>query len=433
MNSETTPKIGLIGAISIIVGCVVGSSIFILLGPIAAKTGPSIWLAYLIASIPAFVGALYFCQLGSAMPSKGAVFSYTYELLGPKAAAVSTWMFIMAGIAATAAMGVGFGQYLHFYFPSIPILPTAIGIIIFLYLVNLGGLKSATTTQIVMTFIIVASLLMFAIPGLFHITEYTKVETMFPFGQSGLLFAAVTAFFSYTGYQIISEMGSEVKNPGKNLPKAIIIGLLTVTSLYVFVAYVTTGVLNWQDVVVADASLPAAAALFLPNWSLGILGLGALLGVATTINACLLSFPRDFSVLSNIGFLPEKFNAQSKNGSYHFSLTVMAVLALLLIVLGFNVDYLALMTVFGFLGSGIMVGFAAWQLPKKKPEAYKNAPFKLSPLTLKLAVIFGIFFNTIFIILACVDVPIIFALVFIIILITTLYSYYRISKGYVKV
>lgn len=432
-NIPESQKVGLVGAVAIIVGCVIGASIFIMLGPITAKTGPSLWVAYALASIPAFIGSIYYMQLGASIPSKGAVYAYTSKLLNPTVGAISCWMFIIAGTSAVGAMAVGFGHYLHHYVAAAPVFPTAIAIILLFYVVNLFGLKSAATSQIIMTFIILGALLMFALPGLTHITEYKTVDTLYPFGTSGLLFGAASAFFSYAGYQIASEMGSEIKNSNRNLPIAIILGLVIVTTIYVLVSYVTNGVISWEVIASAEASVPTAAAVFMPAWAQVILGIGALLGVATTINACLLTFPRDFVVLGESGFLPKAFCRENKAGAPYYSLTFMTIVALLLVILKFDIDMLGLMVVFGFLGAAIMCGIGCWFLPKKYPDLYDSAPIKIPLGILKVSIILGVILNAAFIVIAGIDVPSIFLFVLILLIIALVYSSYRVKRGLVKI
>jgi len=389
-------------------------------------------MAYGLASIPAFIGSIYYMQLGSSIPSKGAIYAYTSKLLNPIVGAVSCWMFIIAGISALAAMSVGFGHYLHHYVSAAPVFPTAIAILLLLYIINMMGLKTATVVQIIMTIIIIGALLMFALPGLGHITEYQGLKTWFPFGTGGLLFAMVTAFFSYTGYQIASEMGSEISDPQRNLPKAIIIGLVAVTVLYLLVGYVTNGVVNWEIIAKAEASVPTAAAVFLPGWAQVILGIGALLAVATTINAVLMTFARDFIVLGETGFLSDAFCRINKNGTPYYALTTLTVFALLLIVLQMDIDLLSLIVVFGFLGGSIMCGIACWFLPKKYPELYENSAVKIPKAILKASIILGVLLNIGFILLAGMDVPWIFGLVAGLVIIAWIFSKYRMSKGFVK-
>src|SRR5699024_5158647 len=162
-------KISLIGAIAIIIGTVIGASIFILLGPIAGQTGPSLPLAYMIAFLPALFGSIFYAQLGAAMPATGGTYHYCKRLLNPVLGYIASVSLILGGMGATVMLSLGFAEYLQYFIPSLPIKFTAFLILLILYGINLLGLKTAEMLQILMTLWILLALLVFAIPGIFVI------------------------------------------------------------------------------------------------------------------------------------------------------------------------------------------------------------------------------------------------------------------------
>lgn len=259
----TENKIGLIGAISIIVGTVIGASIFILLGPIAGQTGPSLFIAYLVAFLPALFGSLFYAQLGSAMPTNGGSYFYSKRLLNPLVGYITTISLILGGMGAIVMLALGFAEYLQFFIPALPIKLTAVLIVLALFAINLLGLKTAEIVQIAMTVWIIIGLLIFTIPGFFYI-EPQNLSPLMPNGLGSFLMGSALAVYSYVGYGIISEIGGNIKDPQKNLPKAIFFSLGIVVVLYAMVSLVAVGVIPWEQLSASGASVAEAAKLFLP-------------------------------------------------------------------------------------------------------------------------------------------------------------------------
>src|SRR5690625_5011217 len=149
--STPSNKISLLGAISIIVGTVIGASIFILLGPIAGQTGPALPLAYMVAFLPALFGSIFYAQLGAAIPATGGTYFYCKRLLNPTIGYVAAISLILGGMGASVMLALGFAEYLQFFIPTLPIKFTAFLILLILYGINLLGLKTSEMTQILMT------------------------------------------------------------------------------------------------------------------------------------------------------------------------------------------------------------------------------------------------------------------------------------------
>lgn len=425
-NHQPIQKIGLLASIATMIGCVVGASIFILLGPITAKTGPSLHLAYILAFIPALFGSLIYVQLGAAMPSTGGSYVYANRLLSPLVGVNQAIIMIMAGIGANAMLAIGFAQYLHYYLPIASTMTIAVFILIALYLVNLLGLRLAGGVQIFMVAWMLLALLAFAIPGLFHVKPQGG-EPLLAFGVSGLLYAAVLAFYSYSGFGIISELGGEVENPKKNIPLSIIISLLIVVFIYALVAYVSTGVMPWQQLAQAEASVPAAASIFLPRSIIVLIGIGALFATATTINAVMMAIPRELVALSKDKVLPLLLMKFNRFGVPYISLSIITVMSILLVLTGLNVDYFATITVVGLLAAAMLSSIAAWRLPKKLPDVYQDASFKIKPSWLTTIALIGFLTMLLFIVLAIMDLPSIGLIYLVLIVICNIY-YFVIQK-----
>ncbi len=397
-------ELGLIGAISIVIGTVIGASIFILLGSIASQSGPSLYIAYMIGFIPALFASMIYAQLGSAMPNTGGSYSYTKNLLSPHAGYLVATTLILGGIGAIVMLAIGFAQYLQYFFPNLSVTFVAILIVVILYVLNLLGLKLVEIIQITMTIWILLSLLLFALPGIAHV-DMNNFQPLMPNGLGGLLFGSVLAVYSYLGVGIISELGGEIRNPKRNLPLAIFISLGTIVVIYVLVSFVTVGVMPWQDLASSGASITVAGQFYLPQWATFFISVGALFATVTTINAVMLAIPRDFFVLEKDGILKTYWTSLKFRDVPILPLTLIMVVSVICILTGLSVDYFATITVVGLLFNAVLLAVAAWNLPKRSAQNYLESKFKLNKFWLYFFVIGGIILNTLFILLALLDVP----------------------------
>lgn len=402
--SSNKKELGLMGAISIVIGTVIGASIFILLGSVASQSGPSLFIAYIIGFIPALFASMIYAQLGSAIPNVGGSYSYTKELLSPRAGYLVATTLMLGGIGAIVMLAIGFAQYLQFFFPNISITLVATLIVVTLYFLNLLGLKLVEMIQIVMTIWIILSLFLFAIPGIPHV-NMEHFQPLMPNGLNGLLFGSVLAVYSYLGVGIISELGGEIKNPKRNLPLAIFISLAIILVLYVLVSFVTIGVMPWQELASSGASITEAGQFYLPQWAIYFISIGALFATVTTINAIMLAIPRDFFVLEKDGILKQYWTSIKFKDVPVLPLTMIMLVSIICIFTGLSADYFATITVVGLLFNAVLLAVAAWNLPKKRKAQYAESKFKLNKFSLYFFVIGGIVLNTLFILLAALDLP----------------------------
>lgn len=219
-----------------------GSGIFVLPGLAAAKTGSSVWLAYLLAAVCILPAALSKSELATAMPSSGGTYVYIERAFGPlfgTIAGIGLWLSLLLKSAFAL---VGFGAYLSILVNIDAGLTKYIallflGLILFL---NILGVKKVGKVQIVIVTISLISLGLILIFGL----PRTSTELLEPFlleGKMGLFSTVAFVYISYAGVTKVAAIAGEIKNPSKNLPRAMILSLGIMTSIYVFVAFVLVG------------------------------------------------------------------------------------------------------------------------------------------------------------------------------------------------
>jgi len=235
-------SISLSSAIAISLGGMLGSGIFVLPGIAASKTGPSVWLAYLLAAVCILPAALSKSELATAMPNSGGTYIYIERTFGPifgTIAGIGLWLSLLLKSAFAL---IGFGAYLT-VMVNINEGFTKTLALFFLCLIlvlNIFGIKKVAKVQIVVVTISLLTLgliLLFGIPNI----NSELLQPAFNHGSSGLISTIAFVYISYAGVTKIAAIGGEIINPGKNLPRAMILSLFIMTMVYVLVAFVLVG------------------------------------------------------------------------------------------------------------------------------------------------------------------------------------------------
>lgn len=271
LHSENAPELRreltLLDSTMINVGTMIASAIFIVPATIAmhAQGSALTVIVWIVGGLVSLMGALAIAELGAAMPEAGGQFVYLREAYGPVWGFLYGWgAFMVINTASIAAIAVAFAQYLGYFFPltGTEIKIVAILSTVGLTTINCFGLKLGAWTQNLFTFLKMAALA--GIVVLSFVLKGGTVENFTPLfpaqafssllGPLGL--AMVAALWAYDGWIEITYVGSEVKNPQRNLPLSIIFSTVIVIVLYVLISLACVYVLSVGTM--AQAKLVAA-------------------------------------------------------------------------------------------------------------------------------------------------------------------------------
>ena len=308
-DEELAKDLGLVSAMTIGIGTMIGAGIFVLPGVAANAAGPIVVVSFVVGGLIAMVNALSVSELGTAMPKAGGGYFYINKSLGPmfgSIAGMGDWM----GLAfASAFYCIGFGQYLAVFvpLPEIAFLnPIQIGALfagLLFVAVNYIGAKETGGIQTVIVFILLSILTVFAVAGFasFDYATLAGEDGLAPYGTGAILPATALVFVSFLGYAKIATVAEELKNPGRNLPIAIIGSVAIVTVIYAVLVTTMLGVIPWpelsQDAPVAQAAEVAFPVSIGPiggvaGAAAGVMTVGALLATASSANASILASAR---------------------------------------------------------------------------------------------------------------------------------------------
>jgi len=382
-------EIGLFGSTALIVGSIVGSGIFFGPQQVAEKApfGLTILLVWLVAGFLSLLGALCIAELGAAMPQSGGQYVYIRRAFGDLAAFLNGWSSFVAGKgAAIAAVAVAFGTFLQLVAPN-PLGPPlyAVLLIMLLTAVNVRGVKQGSLVQNASTILKVLGLGAVIAVGLTAGSRAAGLEPLLPpGGVQASLFAAfgvamIPALFAYDGWYFSAQVAEEVRDPGRVLPRSIILGTVAVIVLYLVTNYVYAGVLGPAGLAavggaggaqVAGKHSPAVAVVdvVLGPAGVGLVVLAVLVSTFGTANGITLTGPRISYAMARDGLLFARLGrVHPKWQTPHVAILLQGAIGAVLAASG-TFAQLILLDVFTlFLFGGLSVA-ALIQLRRKEPD-----------------------------------------------------------------
>lgn len=389
--------LGMWGAASIGIGAIIGAGIFVLSGVASGLAGPAVILSFLIAGIVAFLTALSSAELSSFITEAGGSYIYTHMAFGKFWGFVVGWMQSFDYIVGASAISVGFAGYFA-YFARIP--ASAQNVIIFvavlmpltLTLINLRGIREASSTNNLLVGLKVAALAVFVAAGAFFLLsqgQFSNYHPFFPLGFAGMFSGAALIFFAFIGFNTITVIAEEVKDPEKNAPRSLILAFLICTILYLGVSVVEVGLVNWKIIGTSDAPLELALRAATNNIILlEFVSISALFATASATMASILGGSRAVFSMARQRVIPGILAKISKNGSPTYSVFVSgAAIALIIIATKGNLELIASIFNFGTLMTFFFINMSLLELRKKMPGAKRTFRVPLYPITPILGVI----------------------------------------------
>ncbi len=344
--SEQQPRLqrslGIVSLTAFGVGSTIGAGIFSLTGEVAARhTGPAISLAFLLASFACFLAGLCYAELATLVPISGSAYSYTYVAFGELPAWIVGWSLTLEWLFSISVVAVSWSGYTTAALHDVGIgLPPALiaaplkldpqGHLVFAgtwfdlpaMLVVLGctlllligtGASARINTAIVLAK--VTALILFIVLGA-RLIQPGNWQPFIPanaggfgqFGWSGVLQGAATVFFAYLGFDGVSTLAEDARDPQRTVPWSLFASLAVCTLVYVGVSLTVTGLVDYRQLAVPDplyrALSASTAALSLFRYALALI---AIVGLVSVILTCILGQVRIFFAMARDGLLPERF------------------------------------------------------------------------------------------------------------------------------
>jgi basic amino acid/polyamine antiporter, APA family len=391
------------------IGGIIGAGIFVLTGHAAASyAGPGIVFSFILSSVACAFAGLCYAEFAAMIPIAGSAYTYTYVTLGEFFAWLIGWNLILEYLFGAATVAVGWSSYVVSFFEkqlhvNIPdflsnapfvfekgawhatgawINFPAMLVIFIVSMILVVGISESAKFNNIIVIIKVTVICLFIIFGI----SFINFENWHPFlppntghfgefGWSGVLRGAGVIFFAYIGFDAVSTAAQEAKNPQRDMPIGILGSLFVCTILYIAVALVLTGVVNYTELGVADPIAKGVSALgnklnFL-QWGVK---LGAIAGLSSVVLVLVLGQTRIFYSMAHDGLLPGIFNKlHRKHRTPHLTTYITGGIAMVLAGL-FPIGILGEMVSIGTLLAFAIVCISVLVLRYKRPNIPR--PFK---------------------------------------------------------
>jgi APA family basic amino acid/polyamine antiporter len=322
-------ELGLLGAVMMGLGSIVGTGVFVSLGVAAGIAGPAVIIAVAIGAGVATCNGLSSAQLAASHAVSGGTYEYGYKYLSPPLGFTAGWMFLVAKSMSAATAALGFSGYLLGAFGVEAeglLVPVALGAVLVLTGVVLSGMRRSNAANITIVSITLGALLFFVGAGsptaLSNGTANFAVFFDAPAGEGGwnaLLYATALMFVAYTGYGRIATLGEEVKAPRTRIPRAIIVTLVVTMTLYGAVAVVGVGSVGAGALSAAAdqdaAPLVVAARSFGVPGASQILSFGAVTAMLGVLLNLILGLSRVLLAMGRRADVPRLFGRVNEAGT----------------------------------------------------------------------------------------------------------------------
>ncbi|MDR9416361.1 MAG: amino acid permease [Gracilimonas sp.] len=283
-------ELGFWDALTIGAGTMIGAGIFLLAGVALEMSGPAAIFAYLAAGVVCMITASSAAELATGMPTSGGDYFFVSRSLGPAMGAISGVGIWLSLTFAIAFYLFGLGEYLSQFLPITAFWGAVAGGIL-LTILNVVGAKESGRTQVVIVLILFAILGTFSFMGVFHI-DAANYDPFMPFGFDSISATTALVFVSFLGFVKIAAVAEEIKNPSKNLPRALIGSVALVTILYVVIVLVIGGMFKQSTIADVRDPLTTAARTILGSPGAVAIIIAGLLATLSSANASIMASSR---------------------------------------------------------------------------------------------------------------------------------------------
>jgi APA family basic amino acid/polyamine antiporter len=404
-EAEGPHQFGLLAAMALIVGSIIGVGIFNLPTSLAAY-GPITLVSMGLTTVGALALALLFAALSRRLPADGGPYAYARVAFGNRLGFANAWSYWITAWAGNAAIAVGWVLYVeHFINKDHNRFFSVLLVLVGLWIpaaINLSGVKNMGSVQVVTTIIKFIAVAFMAIVGLFYISSanYTPWNASGESAIAAIGGGMAIALFSYLGVETAAVAAAKVRDPDKNIPRATILGTIATAVVYMLSLTAVFGILPAKTLGAATAPFSDAInAMFGGTWAGNVMAIAVIISGFGALNGWTMICAEMPLAAANDGLFPERFKHISKAGVPAFGIiasTALASIAMIINYLGANgATVFTILVLMTGITSAIPYGFSAlaqlkWRLMDHR--ATQTPRFVRDMIVAVLSLVFSVLF-----------------------------------------
>ena len=402
--------LGLWSAVSIVIGTVIGSGVFLVPSSMIRNVGSveKLFVVWIVAGLLSLFGALTYAELAAAMPEAGGEFVYLSAAYGPFWGFLYGWtQFWVAKSGSIATLAAGFYTYLTLFFPAlglpILVLPwhigpggalleihygqlVAIAVILILASVNYVGVRSGGNLQVTVTAVKMALIAAVIVIGIFcRQGDYShlRLHVSSAAGIAGFFAAMVSALWAYDGWNNVSMVSSEIRDPGRNLPRSLILGTVVVIGTYLLINLAYFHVLSPAQVASSHRVAADMMSVLYGSAAARAITIAVLISIIAALNGSILSGARVPYAMARDGLFFRSAAEVHPRFKTPGNSTILLCFWSCIVVLSGWYDDLYNFVIFGSWILYLLTAVSVFVLRRKKPELtrpYRVAGYPLVPV-----------------------------------------------------
>jgi APA family basic amino acid/polyamine antiporter len=407
---ELARDLGVSHAGAVVVGTIIGSGIFLVPAEMMQAVGSAklVYLAWLVGGLLSFFGALTYAELGAMKPQAGGEYVYVRDGYGPLAGFLYAWTwFLIAKPASIATITTGLVRILGtfpvfaFFSNNAITAPFAVSYgqvvailaTVLISFLNYLGIKRAGEFQLVFTVLKVAMILSIVVIGFSYSggswSHFASVYSGAKGGIAGFMAALVAALWAYDGWNDLNMVAGEIRQPERNIPIALIVGVAAVGALYMLVNAAVQFVLPASAIAASPRPASDAIGLVLGNLGAGIVSAGMAVSMLVTLNGTIMSGARvPYAVARDRYFFSALAEVHPRFHTPSVAIIVQAALAIILLLFGGNFRQFFSLAIFAEWLFYMIAGSTVFVFRRREPEAarpYRVWGYPLVPSLFVLA------------------------------------------------
>ena len=369
--------VGLTGVVMLGAGTAIGVSIFTVLQPTAQIAGSGLLIAVGLSALPMIFFAMAYAYLASALPRSGASYEWPRRFVHPLVGYLVAWLRILTNVGALTLLATVLIFYLDMAV-SVPVRPTMAVVFTIVFGLNYLGIGVAARAQTLMMLTLLVALAVLVVTGL----PAASLETMGPLTGNGwwAIVVAVPLMISlFLGIESSVEIGEEVRDATRTIPRGIALAVLLTALVYFSVAATALALLGPDRLAASQAPLIDAARVPLGQYGLPLILTAAVVSILKSLNAIVITFSRAMFAMGRCGALPSALaRVHPRFGTPHVAVAVGYALAMAAIFLPSNLVFLLLAVNIPTMLKYLACCLAAIGVSRFHPELHANAALKWS-------------------------------------------------------